>query len=244
MPPVFGPVSPSPTRLWSCADPKQQQRPRRRTARTATLPRRPGIPRSRPPHPTRQKSFWSIMASIAAKASSSVAATTTPLPAARPSAFTTIGAPRRRTKVTRRVGILEPLPQRRRDTGGIGDFLGEGLAALKLCRRPSRATARDACRLHGIGDPGDQRCLRSRNHQIDRVVLGERHQRRNVEHADRPHTRRPPRCRGCRARNTASSTADCRKWPSTTRAPARPIRRPAPSSLSPVNHVRFHAPTP
>ena len=47
--------------------------------------------------PASPKARRSIIASIAASASASVAATTTPLPAARPSAFTTIGAPRRRT---------------------------------------------------------------------------------------------------------------------------------------------------
>ena len=72
-----------------------------------------------------------------------------------------------------RVGILEPLPQRGRNAGGVGDFLGEGLAALQLSRRSRRTAAGDAGRLHRIGNAGDQRRFRPGHHQIDRVVLRE-----------------------------------------------------------------------
>ena len=48
--------------------------------------------------PASPKAWPSMMRAMAASASSTVAATTTPLPEARPSAFTTMGAPRRRTK--------------------------------------------------------------------------------------------------------------------------------------------------
>ena len=43
--------------------------------------------------PAAPKTFLTIASSMAAQASSIVRATVTPLPAARPSAFTTIGAP-------------------------------------------------------------------------------------------------------------------------------------------------------
>ena len=91
MPPVFGPVSPSPTRLWSCAVPKGSAVvPSQSTKKLASSPvRHSSITTS---------AFGSAkQAAIAASASSTVAATVTPLPAARPSALTTIGAPCSRT---------------------------------------------------------------------------------------------------------------------------------------------------
>src|SRR6185437_12134349 len=95
MPPVFGPLSPSLTRLWSCAEasaiavsPSQSAKneassPTRQSSMTIS---HAGVPRPPP----------NIM-SIAASASCVVSATTTPFPAASPSAFTTMGAPFFRT---------------------------------------------------------------------------------------------------------------------------------------------------
>ncbi len=95
MPPVFGPVSPSPTRLWSCAavigiavSPSHSAKndassPVMNSSTTTSAPAAPSPP--------------SNIMSTAASASSSVCATTTPLPAARPSALITIGAPCLRT---------------------------------------------------------------------------------------------------------------------------------------------------
>jgi hypothetical protein len=89
MPPVFGPVSPSPTRLWSCevasgstCSPstitmKLASSPSRNCSTTTVSPALPRLPAN--------------MASMAAIASSAVGAMTTPLPAARPSALTTMG---------------------------------------------------------------------------------------------------------------------------------------------------------
>ena len=96
MPPVFGPVSPSPTRLWSCAAPRGNAVSPSHSANsdTSSPTRHSSITTAAPASPNARAC---IMASIAASASASVAATTTALPAARPSAFTTIGAPRRRT---------------------------------------------------------------------------------------------------------------------------------------------------
>ena len=90
MPPVLGPSSPSPTRLWSCAVPMGSTfSPSQRMKKLASSPSMnssittsaPALPNS-PPN----------MSSMAASASDSVMATMTPLPAARPSALTTIGA--------------------------------------------------------------------------------------------------------------------------------------------------------
>ncbi len=92
MPPVLGPVSPSPTRLWSwlvaigsavapsTIEMKLASSPSRNSSITTRAPASP-------------KALPDSMSRTAASASSSVIATITPLPAARPSAFTTIGAP-------------------------------------------------------------------------------------------------------------------------------------------------------
>ena len=95
MPPVFGPLSPSKARLWSCAVPIGRTfSPSDSTKNEASSPSMnssittsaPAVPKA-PPN----------MSSIAARASSSSMATTTPLPAARPSALITMGAPCSRT---------------------------------------------------------------------------------------------------------------------------------------------------
>ena len=91
MPPVFGPWSPSKARLWSCAVASGSAcSPSHSTKNEASSPcmnssTTTSAPASPKPPPN-------IM-STAASASASVIATTTPLPAARPSALTTIGAP-------------------------------------------------------------------------------------------------------------------------------------------------------
>ena len=92
IPPVFGPVSPSPAALWSWEDasatasppPTAQMKLASSPARnSSTTILRPASPNARP----------ESISPAAASASSSECATTTPLPAARPSALTTIGAP-------------------------------------------------------------------------------------------------------------------------------------------------------
>ena len=101
IPPVLGPFAPSKRRLWSragrngtiVAEPltansgvtetaarTEISTPSRYSSITSFLPASPTLP-------------LPIISSTAASACSTVAATTTPLPAARPSAFTTIGAP-------------------------------------------------------------------------------------------------------------------------------------------------------
>ena len=87
MPPVFGPVSPSPTRLWSFAGGSattvspstsawsETSSPSSTSSSTIAPPPTPGVP-------------------TASRASLRSRATTTPLPAASPSAFTTTGPSR------------------------------------------------------------------------------------------------------------------------------------------------------
>src|SRR5688572_15591296 len=97
MPPVFGPSSPSRRRLWSwlvasgstCV-------PSLMTMKLASSPCRNSSTTTRAPASPRLLRV--IIWSIAPCASATLAATTTPFPAARPSALTTIGAPRLVTK--------------------------------------------------------------------------------------------------------------------------------------------------
>ena len=92
MPPVLGPWSPSKARLWSWLEsmgttcfPSQKAStvtsgPVMHSSMTTAAPLLPNLPPS-------------IMSLRASCASATVAATVTPLPRARPSAFTTMGAP-------------------------------------------------------------------------------------------------------------------------------------------------------
>ncbi len=98
MPPVFGPVSPSPTRLWSCAETSGNAvSPSMSAKKLASSPSRNSSTTSEAP--ASPNTFFTMMASMAASASDRVVATVTPLPAAGPSALTTMGTPASRTKL-------------------------------------------------------------------------------------------------------------------------------------------------
>ncbi len=92
MPPVLGPLSPSKARLWSCAPTSGSAcSPSHSAKKLASSPtRNSSITTEAPAAPKRLPDSMSRAASIAC---STVSATTTPLPAASPSALTTIGAP-------------------------------------------------------------------------------------------------------------------------------------------------------
>ena len=96
IPPVFGPVSPSPAALWSCDDASATTSPPPTTQmKLASSPsRNSSITILRPASPNARPESNS---STAASASASDCATTTPLPAASPSALITMGAPCSRT---------------------------------------------------------------------------------------------------------------------------------------------------
>ena len=105
IPPVFGPVSPSPAALWSCDDasgttslpPTTQMKLASSPARNSSITiRRPASPNARP----------QSMSSTAASASACDCATTTPLPAASPSALTTSGAACPRTQAAASAGSV------------------------------------------------------------------------------------------------------------------------------------------
>src|ERR1051325_1001728 len=104
MPPVLGPSSPSRKRLWSwLVASGSTLAPSLITMKLASSPCRNSSTTTRAPASPRL--FWFIMRSIAACASSTLAATTTPFPAARPSALTTMGAPRFATNALARSAL-------------------------------------------------------------------------------------------------------------------------------------------
>ena len=92
MPPVLRPVSPSPTRLWSCAPTRGIALPPPTTAKKdASSPsRKSSTTISAPAEPNAE---FTIMSSTASRAVWTSIATMTPLPAASPSVLTTMGAP-------------------------------------------------------------------------------------------------------------------------------------------------------
>src|SRR4029450_2968169 len=106
MPPVLGPVSPSPTRLWSRAGARGStvrpsvtantlaSGPSRNSSSRMVVPASPWTP------PTRA-------ASTAARAAACSPVTVTPLPAASPSALTTQGGPKSSRAATARAGSVK-----------------------------------------------------------------------------------------------------------------------------------------
>src|ERR671918_285152 len=145
MPPVLGPVSPSPTRLWSRAGARGRtvrpsvtantlaSGPSRYSSSRMVAPASPWIP------PTRA-------ASTAARAAAWSPVTVTPLPAASPSALTTQGGPKSSRAATAAAGSVKVAER----------AVGTPAAAQEL-----------------VGHPGDQGLLRADDGQVDPVGLGE-----------------------------------------------------------------------
>ena len=164
MPPVFGPLSPSPTRLWSCAE-----RERNRSLAVAEREERGFLaveefldhdfPRRLARGRRRTSCRWRLRLLRPSRA------TTTPLPAASPSAFTTIGAPLRAHIVLGRRRAREALIGGGRDFVGPAQVLGEAFRAFQPRRRLARPEGLDAGRLQIVDDAGDQRRLRADHHE-------------------------------------------------------------------------------
>ena len=92
MPPVFGPLSPSKARLWSIDETMGTiVRPSVKARTETSGPKSRSSISTRSPLAPKMRSL--MMAATAATAWSASSATTTPLPRARPSAFTTTGPP-------------------------------------------------------------------------------------------------------------------------------------------------------
>ena len=102
-----------------------------------------------------------------ARAASRSAVTTTPLPAARPSALTTYGGP---NSVERRLGSrhieADPGPGGRH-ARSRHDLLGKRLRPLQPGGVRGRSEADDALGSDRVGDAGDERRLRADDDQVD-----------------------------------------------------------------------------
>ena len=133
MPPVFGPLSPSPSRLKSCAG---------WSGRTVT----PSVMAKTETSGPSRNSSMTTRPQAAAWASASVrsSVTTTPLPAARPSSLTTYGGAEGVERLDGLLGGRADVGAGGRDVGRGHHVLGEGLAALELRRLRGRPEAGDA----------------------------------------------------------------------------------------------------
>ena len=201
MPPVFGPLSPSNARLWSCAD----------ASGSAVSPSHSA--KNEASSPARNSSMTTSAPAVAQAAAEhhvdrgfglgDVSATITPLPAASPSALTTIGAPLRAHIGLGLARGAEALIGRCRYACRPAQILGEALGAFELRRGAARAEGLDAGGFQIVHDAGAERRFRADHDEIDAVVRGKT---RSPPRGRRRRARRTPphaRCRHCRGRRRA-----------------------------------------
>ena len=190
MPPVLGPASPSKSALVVLGGSQRQDlvaaddgeqgdflaleklldehayRRRRRT----------GAPRSTRPAPPRPPpASWATM---------------TPLPAARPSALTTTGAPCSPKVGQGRLVVGEGGRPRRWARRRLHDLFGEGLGAFQPGAVGPRTEHREAALAQLIGQAGHQRRLRPHHRQVDLLPLHEGDQAGRSSAADVRRSRR------------------------------------------------------
>ena len=142
MPPVFGPVSPSPTRLWSCAAAERQrglavaQREQRDfLADQAFLDhhRVAGVAECAGLHHRVDRCERCVLGRGNHDA----------LAGGEAVRLHHDGRATPTNELARGVGIIEAFPLRGGDAGGVAQLLGEGLAAFELCRGVGRPNAGD-----------------------------------------------------------------------------------------------------
>ena len=219
MPPVLGPSSPSKARLWSCAVPKGSTvLPSQSAKKLASSP-------SRNSSITAEAPGAEKIASRAASAVARSVATVTPLPAASPSAFTTIGqvvlhahrrAPRSQSVKRRYSAVGMPASRQR--------SLVKPLEPSSCAAAFEGPKARDAGRRKVVDEAGDERRLGPDDDEVDLLRAAEGDHRRMVGGVERARIRRRRRCRHCPARQRASSAAARPTAPRRAHARARPIR--------------------
>ena len=200
MPPVFGPRSPSHSRLWSRAAGSA-------TARASVADRddaRLAAARAAPRRRSARRRARAERLDRRRRLRRRCAATTTPLPAARPSALTTTPPPRSassRAYAAASAGSSNDRRAGHRDAGRLGDLVAERLRRLdpRGCRR--RAERRDAGRLERVGDAGRERRLRPDDDELDRSAAG-----RASTIGGRRRARRPRRA--IRTRGSSRDPAD------------------------------------
>ncbi len=204
-------------------------RRRRRTARTGDTPR-----------PSRHSSITTgaglpsgdRISAIAASASASVAATTTPLPAASPSALTTIGAPRRRTKSrasaasSKRSHRAVGMPAASQSSL-VKALLPSSRAAAAVGPQqamPAAASASASPATSGASGPGTTRSIARRGRSAPAPAMSWRRSARS---------RRAPVPGLPGAANSLVSSGEAASA-QPAHVPARPTRPPAPASPLPL----------
>ena len=168
MPPVFGPRSPSKMRLWSWA--AASIRTRSPSVKQMQLASGPSIRSSTTtrarPHRGSARAAWRGAPPPPRPASPQ---TTTPLPAASPSAFTTTRPSERRAYASAGSSSVKVAYSAVGIPAAAHDLLGEGLRALDRAAAARGAEGRDARCLQPVGEPRHQRRLRAHHHQVDAV---------------------------------------------------------------------------
>ncbi len=178
MPPVFGPVSPSPTRLKSCAG----------SSGTADCPS--VTTKSDTSGPARYSSITTRPHSAACRsAAARSSVTTTPLPAARPSFLTTYGAPKSSSAAATSSGVVQAYARAVGTCAAVMISLANALEPSSCAASARRAEDRDALGAYGVGDPGDQRRLGPDHHQVGADLDGQGDHRLRVGRVDVPQVR-------------------------------------------------------
>ena len=171
MPPVLGPASPSPTRLKSWAGARATARVPSQTAKTDTSG--PVIPSSmttvRPASPNAAPDSFAPHVGLGL---GEVSVTSTPLPAARPSVFTTQGGARVRRKARPGLDLGEGAVAGGGHAGGRQQLLHVRLGALDLGAVGPRAEHQLALGAQPVGQPVHQRGLRPDHEQVGLELLG------------------------------------------------------------------------
>ena len=184
MPPVLGPVSPSPRRLksWAVAS-GSTFLPSTKAKKLASSPsRKSSMTISRPACPKRHSTR---AASTARHAVSRSEAIVTPLPAARPSTLTTIGAPRSAMKALAATG------SRKRRCAAVGMPASAQSCFMKLLEASivGRCSGRTKCGntlgFERVDEPENERRLWSYDHKINSLAPAKTDQPRDVAGTDR-----------------------------------------------------------
>ena len=148
----------------------------RRRARTATPPGRRGTPRRRPAR------RWPRAPAPRPRS----VVTTTPLPAASPSSFTTYGGPSSSSAAAASSGVLHTRACAVGTPAAAITSLANALDPSSCGGRGGRPEAVDAALPDGVGDAGDQRPLRADHDQVDGQPEGQLGHGRRVGDVQRP----------------------------------------------------------
>ena len=222
MPPVLGALSPSNTRLWSCAEasgialsPSQSAKneassPVRNSSTTTSAPAAPKLAAEH--HVDRGFRLGDARRHHHALAGGEP-----------------VGLHHDRRTLRPHVGLGgrrrgEALIGRRRDIVGLAQVLGKALGTFELGSRPARAERLNAGGGQIVDDTGAQRRLGTDHHEVDAVANG---RTRSPRHGRRYRARQcplPARCRHCRARNRAARPAGSPRSSRPARARARRSR--------------------